>query len=133
GYLTLRAGADYVWFRSHPNLTHTNYASAVRGNLDFRALKLFAAVEYQKNKERPNNEIDHRPKRTSFIQRLGVGYEYSSRTAIDYILSRESIAYEDPDFTYPPLCDRDGDGTFDAHCPTYTLGDLLARTETRGT
>lgn len=136
GFLSFGGAADYVWFHQFGNLTHLNYSGFVRGNLNLRALRLFAAVDYQKKKERPNNEIDQRPVRSDAQERAGIGYEASSKTAIDLIVGTEQIRYRDPDFVFRPYGTRhrtpdrrcqhpDSKGG----CPSFDLQDLLGRRE----
>lgn len=136
GFLTFGGAADYIWYHRFGELTHLNYSATVRANLNLRSLRFFAAVDYQTKKERPNNEIDQRPVRTGDLERAGLGYEMSPRTAIDLIVGTEQIRYKDPDFVYRPYgtrqrppdrrCQRpDSNGG----CPSFTLQDLLGRRE----
>lgn len=153
GFVTMNLGGDYVWFspvsvsvtqtnsttgstttirQRRDDLSHTNLITAIKGNLVLRDLRLFASADYQRHEERPNNELDQRAKRTNLVQRAGVGYEYSPKTAVDFIVSRERVAYRDPDFQYGvPEPDRNGNGTLDIR--RYTLDDLLTRNETTET
>lgn len=132
GFLTLHTQADYVWYQTFSNATHLNLDWGLRGNLNFRSLRLFVAGEYQRNEERPSNEVDQRARRTNHIQRAGVGYEVSPATAVDVIVSRESIDYADQDFG-PFISCRLSDGTIVVECRQYRLGDFLSRTETSTT
>jgi hypothetical protein len=143
GFITARVGPEFVWYspvsvelqdrdgtthHASQDLSHTNLISAIKGNLALRDLRFFASADYQRHEERPNNEIDQRAERTNLLQRGGVGYEYSPKTALDAIVSRERITYEDPDFRFTVACpDNDGDGTSDP-C-VYTIDDLLSRIE----
>jgi len=132
GFLTMHTNADFVWYETYANANHLNLDFSLRGNLIFRNLRLFAASGYQHADERPSNELDQRSKRTSRITRGGVGYEVSPATAIDVILSREGITYDDPDAIPLISCGKPG-ANGEPRCSAYPLGDQLSRDETSAT
>lgn len=123
GFLTIKLGGAYVWYRRFHTLNHTNLTSGLKGNLNLRDLRFFAAADYLRHEERPSSELDQRARRTNVIQRVGAGYEYSPMTALDIIVKKERITYRDPDFVFQQC---------PVGCPTYTLTDFLSRTETTG-
>lgn len=131
GFLTANLGLDYVWFRQFHALDHANISASVKGNLNLRKLRFFAAGEYQDRKERPISELDRSTQRTDILERAGAAWEYSTKTAVDAIVTNGRILYSDADFRYQAACDHDLDGTNET-C-TYRLGDLLTRTETTAT
>src|SRR5262245_61201033 len=122
GFLTMHAQTDYVWYETYSNATHLDYQYGLRGNLNFRALRFFAAGGYDRVDERPSNELDARAQRTSHIQRGGAGYEVSPKTAVDLIFAKEKINYQDSDFVTYVSC-RTPEGVIDPKCRAYQMGD----------
>ena len=142
-FVTLNAMGEYVWFStpspapvqpagsgSLAELSHPNYGAGVKGNLNLRKLRLFAAEDYARYQERPTVEVNERPNIRHHIERGGVGYESSSRSAIDTIVTRETIDYSASSYTYYTSCLLDG--TVYRSGP-YGIDDYFSRTETTGT
>jgi hypothetical protein len=127
GSIAATGGFDYVWFSTYANQSHFNYQLGLKGTLNFRSLRFFGGVGYQKLQERPSNEIDQRTVDVSRTVRGGVGYEFSPATAVDLILQRQKIEYSDEDFLVVYACLEPGS------CPAYDIGDLLSRTERSAT
>jgi hypothetical protein len=133
-FLTMHTQADYVWYETYSTATHLNLDFSLRGNLNFRNLRLFLSDGYQHVEERPSNELDHRSERVSRPKRFGVGYEVSTATAVDVIVARASVEYDDEDFIQYVSCPSKTPGVPpDPHCQQYRIGDLLSRTESSTT
>jgi len=134
GFVTIHGQADYVWYETYANASHLNLDFSVRGNLNFRDLRFFASAGYRHSYDRPSNELDQRSQRTSRPQRAGIGYEISPATAVDAIVARESIDYQDKDFVPYIYCSAPAPGApATQRCHNYLIGDLLSRTESSTT
>lgn len=132
GFVAFKAGIDYVWFSQYSEQTHINLLGGVKGNLNFRVMRLYGELEYQRQDERPSNAIDERTRRSNANLNTGIGFDLSGRMSIDLIAGRNQIDYADEDFLNTYACKASPIFPYEG-CPSYTLDELLSRDERTAT
>lgn len=106
GGIRLQQELDYVAFQRNTDLNHWNGASRARGILLLKRLSLSLEDRYNSERERPNNEIDQRLRRTNHaltgaLRSLGQG-----RLAVKSYLRRERIDYASEDSQFDDVGQR---------------------------
>lgn len=120
-----RASVDAVYFHKFKDERSFNRTGEVRTELRFSRLVPYFMVSGVATRERPNNEIDLRARRTSNTYGAGAGFLLFSRTAAIASYQRQRLSY-DPRQTF---AGEDLATQFNNRRETYDVGARIALTE----